>query len=192
MEYGTASVAMAYYSCSKVNLAARARGGSLPTKIGQGDRTLYALAPEFLKRKVKGGKEIMLPTKTPKGAIKVTKEQEEAYNNPVDIHIPYNPLCEYDFVLEHIKQTTEINPMIEAKVLEYISVYKNYWSLYHTTHAQPLTPFFKANPMFAIIKAEFSRLKVLEAQLGIGLRNAMLLKLVKTEEVNQFASFMDS
>jgi hypothetical protein len=192
MEYASAKAASEYYGCSRINLAKRARAGSLPTKIGQGDKQLYALSPEYLIRKTKQGQEVMLPTELPRGTISVTPEQEEEYNIPVNITIPYNPLCEYDFVVQQIKETTEITPMIEAKIQEYVSVYNNYWNLYHTTHAQPLTPFFKANPMFAVIKDEFTKIKSLEAQLGIGLKNARDLNLSKNDDINPFASFMDN
>ena len=188
--YGDIQSAMAFYGCTRAGVYKRASRGKLPFK--EVDGVKYFVIDDSFKNSENR------PRKKPQGNSKpiiVKKDkldsmEEEDYYPPVNIVIPQNNLCDYDFVRHQLSLDMEITPLVDAKIFEYVTVYNNYWNLYHSTHSQPIFV-SKVNPMFAVVKDEYTKLKDLERQLGIGFKNKKDLGIEKRVEENPFARFME-
>lgn len=200
--------AMSFYGTTRSGIYKRASRGRLPFKDIDGTRFFLldeslqkphasSKPKEFTHKPVvvssaeleSFGKLKNHPPKIKEEVVSVKEEYEEDEYSMVEIDVPDNLLCNYDFVRDQISSACEITPLVEAKIFEYVTVYNNYWNLYHSTHAQPIFG-TKINPMFAVVENEYKKLKDLERQLGIGMKNSKDLAIEKAKESNPFEEFM--
>ena len=201
MQYGSLTQATEFYESSKQNIRQRGLKGSIPTIKTSAGKTAYLLHNDYKLTFSKKGKErnhfIEIPEKDFYPPEKVlTKEvvdeaQQDDEDEPIyKVAQPRESLFTNPELVEKALSTRMTITDSDRECIElFCEHYRDYLLYYRLATAEPIVKGF-VNPYFKLSREQWAIIKELSAQLGIGIKNRLALKVEAPQEANPFEQFM--
>ena len=216
MNYATLTEATKFYNSSKQNIRQRGIKGSIPTTVING-KTAYLVHDDYkLTFSSKGEKRGRKPRKfsideqelqaisktetTEKSVVKKNLTTTPTIAKNAQVEEDYEPT----YKVSQPRESLFTNPELVEKALStrmtitdsdreciemFCEHYRDYLLYYRLATAEPIVKGF-VNPYFKLSREQWAIVKELSAQLGIGIKNRLALKVEAPQEANPFEQFM--